>query len=144
MNPVTRGAFLLAICAVWPVSSHAQKCGRLQVMDVDSDRVYSAHDEIKYDEPHGVFSGEMSVDTLYFVCPIRSTASSSGGQSRYETFEAGTVVVLLRRATERQWTRKTFSYDCDNRTLKPEKMEWAFFNGRGLQVGNHNSICTLE
>jgi hypothetical protein len=137
-------AFLVAVCAIWPMSSNAQKCAHLQFMDVDSDRVYNAHEEIKYDEPHGIYSGQMSVDTLYFVCPIRSALSTNANQNQNETFQEGTIVVLVRRATDRQWTRKTFNYDCEDRTLKAGKMEWAFSNDRRLQVGFRNSSCTLQ
>lgn len=137
-------ALLAAICAIGPVSAHAQKCGRLQFMDVDSDRVYDAHEEVKYDEAHGVYSGMVNTDQLYFVCPIRSAASLSDSRSRFETYEEGTILVYVRHATDRQWTRKTLSYTCENRTLKAGKTEWAFSNDGGLQVGSHNSICTLQ
>lgn len=137
-------ALLAAICAMWTASAHAQKCSRMQLMDMDSDRVYSAHEEIKYEEPHGVYSGLVNADRLYFVCPIRSSVSPSALQSRYETYEVGTIVVYVRRATDRQWTRKTLSYDCEDHTLKAGTMEWAFSNDSGLQVGSHNSICLLQ
>jgi hypothetical protein len=139
-----RVALLAAILAIGPVSAHAQKCGHLQLMDVDSDRVYDAHEEIKYDEPHGVYTGLINTDQLYFICPIRSSVSSSGSRTRYETYEEGTILVYVRHATDRQWTRKTLSYNCEDRTLKTRKIEWAFSNDNGLQVGSHNSICTLQ
>jgi hypothetical protein len=137
-------ALLAAICAFGGASAYAQRCGRLQVMDVDSDRVYNPHDEIKYDEPHGIYSGQMSVDTLFFVCPIRSSISASEGRTRYETYEQGAILVYVRRATDRQWTRKTLTYDCEGHALKPGKMEWAFSNDNGLQVGSRDSICLLQ
>ena len=144
LNQLNKVALLAAVFCMWTASAHAQRCGRLQVMDVDSDRVYNPHDEIRYDDPHGIYSGLMSVDTLYFVCPIRSSSIGTGPRARFETYEEGSILVYVRRATDKQWTRRTLNYDCEDRLLKAGKMEWAFSNDTGLQIGSHNSVCQLQ
>jgi hypothetical protein len=141
---MNRVALLSAIFVVCSVSTHAQECPRLHFFEVDSDKVYRAGQKVQSEEPHGVDSGWMSVDTMSFVCPLRNSIKKSGSLAPGETYEEGSLVVSMRRATDGRWSKKIFFYRCEDRSLKPGKMELAVFNGKQTQVGSLNAICNLS
>ena len=60
------------------VAQQQQPCARLHFLEVDSERVYRPGQQIKYDEPHGVYRGLMSVNTMYFMCPVKTSVKKRG------------------------------------------------------------------
>ncbi len=132
----------LGLLSAWPAA--AQRCSRLRFMEVDSDKVYSPGQKIKFDEPHGVYTGLLSADSTYFFCPVNLTVTKRGSLAKYENYEDGSLTVFVRRATDRQWTKKVLPYRCENRMLNPGKMEYAVFNGKEMEVGSHDSLCLFS
>ncbi|SRR6266852_7911872 len=139
-----KACLLTAVLFILPLSTYGQKCGRLRFFDVDSRRVYHAGQKIRYDEAHGAYTGLISVDTMYFLCPIRKSVTKSGSLAPGENYEDGAILAYVRRATDSRWTRKTFNYRCEDLTLKSGKMEFVVFNGKEMQVGSHDALCTLS
>src|SRR5215472_12847978 len=95
-------AVLFGSLFVLPVSG--QQCGRLRFMEVDSNKVYAKGQNIRYEEAHGVYTGLLSADSLYFVCPGKITVTKRGSLAPGEAFEDGSVYIYIRRAIDRQWT----------------------------------------
>ncbi len=122
----------------------AQQCARLQLMEVDSTKVYAAGQKVRYEEAHGAYTGLLSADSLYFLCPGKITVTKRGSSAPGEAFENGSVYIYIRRATDRQWTKKVVGYKCEDLAFIPGKMEFAVFNGKELQVGSHNAVCILS
>lgn len=135
---------LAPLSLLFALPAPAQQCARLRFMEVDSDRVYTGGQKIKYDDAHGVYTGTLSADSLYFFCPVKLTATKRGSLAKNESYEDGSLTVLVRRATDRQWTKKVLPYRCENRTLNPGKMEYAVFNGKEIEVGSHDSLCLFS
>src|SRR6266849_2165170 len=91
---------ILPLSLLFALPAAAQQCSRLRFMEVDSDKVYSLGQKIKYDEPHGVYMGLLSADSTYFFCPIQLTVTKRGSLAKYENYEDGFLTVLVRRATD--------------------------------------------
>ncbi len=130
--------------SLFALPASAQQCNRLRFMEVDSNRVYSGGQKVRYGEAHGVYTGFLPANTLYFMCPGKLTVSKRGSLAPGETFEEGSANVFIRRATDHQWTKKIFDYKCEDLALIPGKMEYAVSNGSEIQVGSHNALCTFS
>ena len=141
---IVRLASVVILSLLFTLPALAQQCSRLQFMEVDSNKVYRPGQKIKYDEPHGVYTGLLSVDTAYFFCPIKLTVKKRGSTAPHETYEGGTISLYMRSATVRQWSKKILDYRCEDLALNPGKMELAVFNGKELQVGSHDALCTFS
>jgi hypothetical protein len=142
MQMIGKIILLTPILLSLPFSAFAQQqCDRLHFLEVDSDKTYRPGQQIKYDEAHGVYTGLMSVDTMYFMCPIKKTVKKSGSLAPGEIYEDGSVSVFVRKATDRSWSMKILNYRCEDLSLKSGKMEYAVFNGEEIEVGSHNALC---
>jgi hypothetical protein len=135
---------LASLGLLFALPALGQQCGRLQFLEVDSDKVYAPGQKIKHDEAHGVYTGLLSADSIYFFCPVTLTVTKRGSLAKFENYEDGSLTVLVRRATDRQWTKKVLPYRCENRLLNPGKMEYVVFNGQELEVGSHDSLCLFS
>lgn len=134
---------VVAVLVFAPVAS-AQSCQRLHFLEVDSTKTYQAGQKIKYDEPHGVYTGMLETNKLYFVCPVTLTVTKRGSLAKGETFEEGTISLFIRKSVDAKWTRTVFAYKCEDLELNPGKMEYAVFNGSQIQVGSHNALCEFS
>ena len=133
----------IALLVFAPIAS-AQSCPRLHFLEVDSTKTYEVGQQIKYDQPHGVYTGTLKANNLYFVCPVALTVTKRGSLGKDETFEEGTISLLIRKAVDANWTRTAFAYKCEDLQLNPGKMEYAVSNGRQIQVGSHNALCLFS
>jgi hypothetical protein len=142
---ILRLLFIFLSVGVSCSAAHAQACGRLQYYDVDSDKVYAPGQQIRYMETRGAYSGFLSVDSMYFVCPtkvsIKTHKASSDG---FLVDDTGTVTIRFRRATEAGWSDASVEFLCEDRVFTVGKMETATYPVLGkMQVGATNAICDL-
>jgi hypothetical protein len=110
---------------------------------LDANHVYIPGQEVKVEEPHGVYTGWISMDGKVFVRPVSLNNSQ--------------LVAFVRHATTTKWRKLALSYGCENRELVAGQVELAYLGkpfGAGndlpshdeldLVIGSHNAICSLK
>jgi len=70
---------------------------------LDANRVYVPGQEVKVEEPHGVYTGWISMDRKVFVRPVSMNESQ--------------LVAFVRHATTARWRKFAYSYGCENRVF---------------------------
>jgi hypothetical protein len=110
---------------------------------MDSNKVYSPGTRIKYEEPHGIYDGLISVDTMLFMCPSKIAIKKSSREPDL-TGEEGQITAQMRRATERNWTTAVFNYRCEDHILRQSQMERAVLSHGRITIGDHSPACILE
>jgi cyanophycinase len=114
---------------------------------LDANKVYSPGQKIKFEEPHGVFSGLISMDGSYFFRFLSVTETERQQYPGSQGFFGvkGTVSASVRLATSSSWQNMTFSYGCDDRELKVGRIELGSIrDGNDYQIGDHNAVCILK
>jgi cyanophycinase len=114
---------------------------------LDATRVYRHGERIKVEEPHGVYTGWLLMDDNYFLRPARVTETERKQEPGLAGFfeVKGSLSAYIRSATSPSWQEMDFTYACDDRELKVERVELARMpDGREVIVGSHNSVCVLK
>ena len=111
---------------------------------LEANRVYGPGEQVRVEEPHGVSSGLMSMDSQYFVRLIE-VIPYAGREHGLE----GILTAEVRHATSAAWQQKRFSYRCEDRNLTAGEIEVAHYlpslpDPIPLYIGDHNSICDLK
>src|SRR5438309_1476951 len=107
---------------------------------VNANRVYSPGQNVKVDEPHGVYTGVILMDDYYFLRPLAVTETE-----RKTDATMGSLSASVRRATSPTWQTATLAFVCENRDFKVGRAELARIpDGKQLIVGSRDSVCTLK
>jgi hypothetical protein len=96
------------------------------------------------DEPHGVYTGMMSMDNVYFVRPISVRISRQDKRSNFDFSWNGSLVADLRQAITETWQRWTFSGGCDNINLIVGQIELGRWHEGEMLIGDHGPICSFK
>jgi hypothetical protein len=106
---------------------------------LDGNHVYAAGEQVKVEEPHGVYSGWISMDGKVFLRPVR--------------FNENQLVGYVRPASRATWSKVAFVYRCDNFELKLGQIELGYLRKTvdvgdppawNLQVGKGFALCVLD
>src|SRR5437867_1907256 len=76
---------------------------------LDANHVYRAAEQVRVEEPHGVYSGLMSMDGVYFVRPVNVTITRRNKVSNSLFNWDGGLVADVRHAIGATWEKRTFA-----------------------------------
>src|SRR5450432_1935370 len=107
---------------------------------LNANKVYSPGQQVRVEEPHGAYSGLITMDAYYFFRP-----NSVIETRRTQNGVAGTVSASVRSAISPSWEQTNFSYGCDDRDLVAGRIELARMpDSHHLLIGDHNAVCDLK
>jgi hypothetical protein len=112
---------------------------------LDANRVYVAGQQVKVDEPHGVYTGLLVMDDYYFLNPLIVSEAERKSEGGTAFAVRGSLLVEVRHAINSAWDKAAFSYDCENREFRMDRTELARMSERKeFIVGDHGAVCVLK
>jgi len=112
---------------------------------LDANHVYRPGEQVRVEEPHGVYSGLMSMDGVYFVRPGNVTITRRNKVSNTLSNWDGGLVADIRQATKAGWEKLTFVGGCENIELTAGQIVLGRWDDKGeLLIGDHGPICVFK
>jgi hypothetical protein len=109
---------------------------------LDSNHVYRPDEQVRVEKPHGVNSGLLTMDRVYFVRPVNVTVARRTNLSNSSFNWDGGLVADVRHATSAAWEKRTFAGQCENIDLTVGQTEVGGFDDKGqMLIGDHGPLC---
>jgi len=112
---------------------------------LDANHVYRPGEQVRVEAPHGVYSGLLAMDGVYFVRPVNVTITRRNKVSNSLFNWDGGLVADVRHSTSAAWEKRTFAGGCENIDLTVGQIEMGRFDDKDqMLIGDHGPICELK
>jgi hypothetical protein len=112
---------------------------------LDANHVYRPDEQVRVEKPHGLNSGLLTMDRVYFVRPVTVTIARRTNLSNLSFMWDGGLVAEVRHATSAAWEKRTFTGRCENIDLTVGQTEVGGFDDKDqMLIGDHGPLCEFK
>jgi hypothetical protein len=112
---------------------------------LDANHIYRPGEQVRVEKSHGVNSGVLTMDSVYFVRPVNVTITQRNKLSNSLFNWDGGLVADVRHATSAAWEKRTFAGGCENIDLTVGQIEIGGFDDKDqMLIGDRSPICQFR